>query len=319
MTRPTFERATRRRVKLRMGLVGVSGSGKTYTSLRIAHALADGGLVAVIDTEHGSASRYAEMPCPDGGVFDFVVCELTSYSPRDYMQAIKAAEDAGAAVIVLDSISHAWDGEGGVMDIVDHAAAKARGNSFAGWREGTPAHRFLIESMLKCNAHLIATMRSKTEYVLEEVNGRKVPRKVGMAPVQRAGMEYEFDVVGDIDDNHALTVSKTRCPALDGKTWRQPGADVAAILKEWMQTGAAPKAPPVKRWTPEAQRKFFAELAEVLGKGGPTYEEVAKWCEHLGRPRPSGMDDASRAKLIAHLATKEGRAALAEWVTGGDQ
>ena len=113
-----FRKATRKQVKLRMGLVGPSGSGKTYTALRIAHALADGGLVAVIDTERGSACRYADAPNPDGGRFDFVVADLEKFSPQDYTRAIRAAEDAGAAVLVIDSISHAWEGEGGVMDLI---------------------------------------------------------------------------------------------------------------------------------------------------------------------------------------------------------
>lgn len=230
----TFQKAVKRKAKLRIGLVGPSGSGKTFTALRIARGL--GGRVAVIDTEHGSASLYADL-------FDFDVMELASFAPDTYVAAIQAAADAGYDVVVVDSLSHAWMGKDGALEQVDKHAARERGNSFGAWRHVTPMHNRLVETIVGAPIHVIATMRSKTEYVIEEDSrGKKVPRKIGMAPVQRDGMEYEFTVVGDMDYDHRLMITKSRCSALADAVIEKPGEDVAATLTGWLEN-AAPEAP----------------------------------------------------------------------------
>lgn len=226
-----FVKATKKQAKARIGLIGPSGSGKTYTALRLATNM--GSKVALIDTEHGSASKYADK-------FEFDVMELIDYHPQNYIDGIKEAEAAGYDVLIIDSLSHAWSGTGGILDIVDTATAKSRsGNAFTtGWREASPLHNKLIESMLSARLHLIVTMRSKMEYVLEDDGkGGKKPRKVGLAPVQRDGMEYEFDIVGDMDLEHNFIVSKTRCDLLDGKVFNKPGEDLAAIIMGWLSDG----------------------------------------------------------------------------------
>ncbi len=226
-----FQRATKKQAKARIGLIGPSGSGKTYTALRLATNM--GMRVALIDTEHGSASKYADK-------FEFDVMELINYHPQNYIDGIKEAEAAGYDVLIIDSLSHAWSGTGGILDIVDTATAKSRsGNAFTtGWREASPLHNKLIESMLSARLHLIVTMRSKMDYVLEDDGkGGKKPRKVGLAPVQRDGMEYEFDIVGDMDLEHNFIVSKTRCDLLDGKVFNKPGEDLAAIIMGWLSDG----------------------------------------------------------------------------------
>src|SRR5690606_31243306 len=160
-------------------------------------------------------------------VADFDVCELESFSPRAYVDAIHAAAAAGYPVLVIDSLSHAWSGKDGALEQVERRASNAAGK-FGAWREVTPMHNELVDTILGYPGHVIATMRVKTEYLVEEnERGKKTVRKVGLAPVQRDGMEYEFDLVGDMDHAHTLTVTKTRCSALDGKAIRRPGADVA--------------------------------------------------------------------------------------------
>lgn len=228
-----FKRATKSQAKLRMALMGPSGSGKTYTALTLATALAPG-RVAVIDTEHGSASKYGDQ-------FTFDVLELSDYHPKHYIDAIAAAGEAGAYdVLVIDSLSHAWNGAGGVLELVDKAARRSESkNTFAAWRDATPLHNQLVEALLAVPLHLLVTMRSKTEYVLEkdERTGKTAPRKIGLAPIQREGMEYEFDVVAEMDMQNTLMVTKTRIPRLAGKVIPHPGAPLATTLSDWLEDG----------------------------------------------------------------------------------
>lgn len=228
-----FKKAVKAESKLRLAIAGPSGSGKTFTALSIATALS-AGPVALVDTEHGSASKYA-------GLFEFDVAEMNPpFHPDKFIRAIQEAQSAGYAVLIIDSISHAWSGTGGVLDLVDEAAKRSKsGNTYMAWKEGTPVQNRLIDAIVQSGIHIIATMRSKTEYVLVDVgNGKQAPRKVGMAPVQRDQFEYEFDVVFDMDIENNAIVSKTRCPALTGRVFAKPGQDVAVILREWLSDGA---------------------------------------------------------------------------------
>lgn len=233
MSQFTIKKAVKSQAKLRLALIGVSGSGKTYSALSIAKGLGDS--ILVIDTEHGSASKYA------GDVADFDTLELDNFNPQNYIEAIHAGEQEGYDVIIIDSLSHAWSGRGGALEMVDNAAKRSQGNSFGAWRDVTPLHNDLIDAMLRCRAHLIATMRAKQEYIVEtNSKGRQAPRKVGMGAVQRDGMEYEFDVVGDLDGEHNLMITKSRCPGLDGQVLNKPGDKFAATLKSWLSDGVVP-------------------------------------------------------------------------------
>jgi hypothetical protein len=228
------------------GLCGPSGAGKTYTGLRIAFALAEArgrernrpGRVAVIDSENGSASKYVGES-PDGFAWDFDVCELTSFSPTEYTQAISTAGGAGYDVILIDGLSQAWEGKDGALELVDKKkGGQGNQNSFTAWRDVTPMHRRLIEAILTSPADVICTLRAKTEYVMETNDkGKLEPKKVGTAPIQRQGMEYEFDVFCDIDTSHILTVTKTRCVALDGLTCVKPGPGFVEPIVKWLTTG----------------------------------------------------------------------------------
>jgi hypothetical protein len=223
-----FTPATKHASRLRLALAGPAGSGKTYSALAIAAALPQP--VAVIDTERGSASKYSDL-------FKFSTLELESFHPDRYIEAIHAAAEAGFETLVIDSLSHAWMGKDGALELVDRAAKRAQtANSFGAWREVTPLHNALVDAMIGARLHLIVTLRSKTEYVQEKDDkGRTVIRKMGMAPVQRDGLEYEFDVYGDLDQDNNLIVGKTRCPALAGQIIRKPGAGLAATLTTWLQ------------------------------------------------------------------------------------
>jgi hypothetical protein len=239
-----FKRASKTQLKLRMALIGPAGSGKTYTALNIGQHL--GEKVAVVDTEHGSASKYADL-------FTFDVLELESFHPQMYIDAIAAAEQAGYEVLIIDSLSHAWIGKDGALELVDKAAKRSRsGNSFAAWRDVTPLHNNLVEAMLAARLHLIVTMRSKMEYVQEkDEKGRTQIRKVGLQPVQRDGLEYEFDVVADLDTDNNLIIGKTRCPQLTGVVLPRPGRDIADMLNAWLTNGRPPAETPKSTLQPK--------------------------------------------------------------------
>lgn len=288
-----FKRATKEQARLRLGIAAPSGGGKSYSGLRIATHLAQGGRIAAIDTERGSLSKYSNL-------FEFDVIELDSFEPQNYIDAIHAAEREGYAVVLIDSLSHAWMGKGGALEQVDQAALKNRcENRFTAWRQVTPQHDALVEAMLQSRCHIIATMRAKTEYVMEEytdANGRKKtkPVKVGLAPVQRDGMEYEFDVMADMDVDHNLMVSKTRCPALDGKVFHKPGDDIARVLLEWLTDGMPPKEPDASKKTVEEPHGTFA----VDLPGMPAAQTEAAPPEH-----PANSKGSAHQLLTAYANT----------------
>ncbi|POG01264.1 AAA family ATPase [Pseudomonas putida] len=221
-----FKKAERKQAKLRLALAGPSGSGKTMSALLMAKGL--GGRIAVIDTEHGSASLYADIA-------DFDVLELHApYSPERYAEAITAAEQAGYGVLIIDSYSHEWTGSGGCLESNEKLAhQKFKGNTWAAWNETTPRHRKLTDKILTSPLHIICTMRSKTETVQGE--GKKI-LKLGMKSEQRDGTDYEFTVVLDIThDGHAAIASKDRTKLFD-----QPeviSEDTGRRLLAWLNDG----------------------------------------------------------------------------------
>lgn len=217
-----FQKATKTQARLRLALSGASGSGKTYSALSIASHL--GKSIAVIDTERGSASKYAD-------IFNFDVCELKDFHPGKYVEAIKAADASGYDVIIIDSLSHAWFAE---LDMA--------GGEFRNWAKVKPLERALIDAMLSSSAHVIGTMRSKTEWVMTTTtnkSGKEVlmPTKVGTAPMQAAGIEYEFDLAGELNLDHLLNISKSRCPGLSNTTHLNPGRELAELLLMWLSDG----------------------------------------------------------------------------------
>ena len=225
----TFTKATKTNSKLRLAITGTAGSGKTYGALLIAQGL--GGKIAMIDTENGSGNVYADL-C------DYDICNLSApYDPRRYVQCIHEAEQAGYNVIIIDSLSHAWNGEGGVLDIHGKIAdSKYKGNGYAAWREVTPFQDHFIHAITASACHIIATIRSKTDYSQEKnERGYTEIRKIGLAPIQRDGIEFEFDTVFDVNDKHFATVSKDRT-RLFRDTPFQISPDIGKALLKWLNS-----------------------------------------------------------------------------------
>lgn len=228
-----FRPASKEQAKARLALQGVSGSGKTWTGLAIASGL--GEAFAVIDTERGAASKYVGV---NGITFD--VLQMHRYDPRDLVKALAAAAQAGYGTVMVDSLSHFWKGTDGTLEQVDKAKARYGGNSFGGWKEGTPMQNQMIDALLSYPGHVVVTMRSHTEWVLQENDrGRREPVAVGTRAEQRKGVEYEFDVVGAMDISNTLRILKSRCPALHQRVIESPdGAAVAKELLAWLNDGA---------------------------------------------------------------------------------
>lgn len=242
-----FQEVVRAKSKLRMALTGVSGAGKTLGALYIAYGLTgDWSRIAVIDTEHERARMYANRT--DLGTGKFLYCPLyPPYTAERYTSLVKeAASVVGPdGVVIVDSFSHAWNNEGGVLDVKDRIAAQAGKNSYTAWNEAGKVQNSLVNTILAVGCHTIVTMRSKMDYVMQEnERGKTQPVKVGLAPVQRDDTEYEFDIVLDIARSHIATASKDVTfldkygeiitPELGRqlKAWLDDGVDPAQLLGE---------------------------------------------------------------------------------------
>jgi len=249
-----FEKAMRKKARLRLALTGPSGSGKTYSALLIAKGI--GGKIAVVDTEKGSASLYSDIA-------DFDVLELEPpFSPERFIEAINAAEQAGYDTIIIDSITHEWGGVGGCLELVDTIAkTKFRGNSWSAWSEINPRHRLFLDAILRTSMHVIATMRSKTETAQVEENGRKKVAKLGMKSEQRDGVEYEFTTVLDIvHESHHANATKDRTKLFSNADPVVLSEATGKLLLNWLDSGVNPNEEILTGFTTAASKANLEEL-----------------------------------------------------------
>lgn len=251
-----IRKAQRRKAKLRLGLSGPAGSGKTFGALLVAYGITDSwDDICLIDSENNSGDLYANYNKNGIQIGEYNVISLSPpYTPEKYTAAIKECEDAGIKVIVIDSLTHAWAGEGGLLDKKGQIekSNKPGVNSWTAWRDITPMHNRLVESILSSKCHIIATLRAKMEHVQEKdpSSGKVVIRKIGMNPIQRDGMEYEFTTFIDVDQDHQCTSSKDRTSIVDGKVF-QLSTDLGRQLLEWLESGVdAPAPAPTQRPAP---------------------------------------------------------------------
>jgi hypothetical protein len=228
-----LKKATRKQVKLRLGLSAISGGGKTYSALLLAKGLV-GSLdkVAVIDTENGSASLYSHLG-------DFNTIELTApYTPERYIQAIKACEDAGMECIIVDSITHEWDGKGGLLDI----HSQMTGNSFTNWSSLTPRHQKFIDAILQSKCHVITTVRRKTEYEMTKDGGKTKVEKSGLKEITRDGFEYELTINFNLDEKHNCTTSKDRTGLFMDSPFFTITEETGKTIIDWCNSGEKVKS-----------------------------------------------------------------------------
>jgi hypothetical protein len=294
-----LKKAARRKAFLKMGITAPAGGGKTAGSLLIAYGLmkekypklSDAELwskVAIIDTENGSGELYVNSIIANTRIGEYNAITLTApFSAEKYISAIDVCESNGIEVAIIDSTTHLWAGEGGLLEKQNMITAKSKsGNSYAAWREVTPDHNRFVEKMLQSNLHVIATMRSKMEYVQErDEKGSNSVRKLGLKPVQREGMEYEFTVFLDIDDNHSAVASKDRTGLLDGKVFKinpQIGQDLMA----WLEAGTddAPVVLGDSRGKPELK----SEISKMV-KANPDVDYKEQVFSKYGNPNEADV------------------------------
>lgn len=221
-----FEKAKRSKCKIKVSIAGASGSGKTYSALCVAKGMVSNlNKVAVIDTENGSSHLYSHLG-------DFSVLTLGApYSPEAYIMAINEAIKNGYECIIIDSLSHEWQGPGGIIDI----HGQMEGNSFTNWNKVTPRHNALIQKIVNAPVHVIATLRSKTEYIMQQKNGKSIPEKMGLKAVQRDDCEYEFTVAFELNKYHVAAVSKDRTGLFQHEPELKLSEDLGKRIIDWCE------------------------------------------------------------------------------------
>lgn len=286
-----FTPAVKKQHALRLALVGPSGAGKTFTALRLAQGLGD--KIACIDTEHGSAALYAPQ-----FTFDHLVLE--SFAPQDYIEAIQAAATYGYEVLIIDSLSHAWMGKGGILEMKEAVASRDYGgNDRNAWRTVTPEHNRLVEAIIRSPLHIIATMRSRVEYVAEpDEHGKTVIRRIGLKPMQQDGLDFEFDIVGDLDSTHTLTITKTHCSALSRAVIPEPGEELARTLKAWLTEGADPTMT-------EDQVKTLWELGKAQGLSVGDLMTLINQTLHTAYRTPREVTQAQFPQILTGLQARQ--------------
>lgn len=223
-----LQQASRKNAKIKMAIQGPSGSGKTYSALSLAYGLCgDWTKIAVIDTENHSSELYAHL-----GNYQVLHVEAP-FSPERYIEAIQVCEKANIEVIIIDSISHEWEGIGGIL--ATHSSMT--GNSYTNWSKLTPRHNAFVQHMLQSPLHIIGTIRAKQEYILSERNGKQVPEKVGMKGVTREGMDYEFTLVFNLDMRNQATATKDRTSVFAGKPEFRITAETGRKVLAWCNEG----------------------------------------------------------------------------------
>lgn len=260
-----LRKATRQKAKIRMGFSAVSGGGKTYSALLVAYGLTGAwDKIAVIDTENMSADLYSDLG-------PYQVLTLTGpYTPERYVEAIKTCENAGMEVIIIDSITHEWDGRGGVLDIHSNMT----GNSFTNWSTLTPRHQAFIDAILKSTCHILTTVRRKQDYEMsKDSNGKNTVTKLGLKEVTREGFEYELTLNLELDVKHNATVSKDRTGLFMGKPQFVPSVETGKLIKQWCDSGAEPIPLADTREELTITHPAWNKVVEAI-KGGYTLEQV---------------------------------------------
>lgn len=299
----TLRKATRQKTKMRVALTGPSGSGKTYSALLMASGMTSWDKIALIDTENGSGDLYAQL-----GPYS-VITLSAPFTPERYIEAITACEAAGIEVLIIDSISHEWEGKGGILETHDAMT----GNSYTNWGKLTPRHNAFIQKILQSRCHVVATMRSKQDYVLTDVKGKQVPQKVGLKAIAREGVDYEFTLVMDLNINHLATASKDRTGLFmsaqnDAVGSEKITPDTGRKLLEWTMVGVdaeipapvrAPRAP-----VPSVAAPQESPPAPEQSKIDPSAPALAADIVEIGRLAKETHTD--HAKLFAHFRVEHG-------------
>lgn len=285
-----FTPAVKEAVKARLALQGPGGSGKTCTALRIASALADGGRIAMIDTQARQSRYYADQ-------FKFDVADMSSFHPDALVEALAGA--AGYDVTIVDSFSRFWSGREGMLEQVDRLSEGRPGSAFnSGWKDMRPVEMRMVEALMCHPTHLIVTMRVKTDYLIvtDPNSGKQGPRKVGLKPDQREGLEYEFSIVGDLDMNHTMTVTKANFGLFDGAIIDKPGEEFGMEWLQWLNNGE--------------RQKTAWELRDEALDPDQTFDSLRELRDFIvagGRAHTPMLDANGDPSTLIDIVTKRGR------------
>lgn len=257
-----LRQAQRKQAKIKLALSGPSGSGKSMSALLLASGITDYSKIAVIDTENHSADLYAHLG-------EYSVLQLSKpFTPERYIKAIEVCESASMEVIIIDSITHEWDGSGGILDLHGNMS----GNSFTNWAKMTPRHNAFVQKILDANAHIIATIRTKTDYAMVEKNGKYTVEKLGLKGITRDGMDYEMTIVFDLDIKHNASASKDRTGLFMDKPesvitpeygkrilkWCNEGTSIDEVKRQIQNATSVEKLREIYRDYPEYQTQIEA-------------------------------------------------------------
>lgn len=224
-----LHKAQRKQAKIKLALSGPSGSGKTMSALLLASGITTWNKIAVIDSENYSANLYSNLG-------NYNVLQLSKpFTPERYIKAIEVCENASMDVIIIDSITHEWDGSGGILDLHGNMP----GNSFTNWAKMTPRHNAFVQKILESPCHIISTIRTKTDYAMVEKNGKYAVEKLGLKGITRDGMDYEFTIVFDLDIKHNATASKDRTGLFMDKPEAIITPDYGKRILKWCNEGTS--------------------------------------------------------------------------------
>ena len=292
-----FTAAVKEAFSLKLAIAGIAGVGKSYTSFQIARELANGERFAVIDTENRKSRKYADE-------FQFDASDLEIFSIEAYTKEVKVAEAAGYKVLVIDGLSQMWEGKGGIKEMVDMIAKRDRTSSFNAWSSGNAMLAEFIKMILESPMHIICTMRSKTDYSSETNDKGKLQyRRIGLAPIQKDNLEFEFDLFAEMDHEHNMIFQKSLCRKLSGKVlpMDQEGEikKLAVLLKKWMEGEHITRE--ARQSAPAASTQASLNKANEIAARAAKCDKIRSMTDALVLKCPplDKLDEAALDNLIA--------------------
>lgn len=292
-----LKQSQRQQVKLRLGLSGASGFGKTKSALLLAFGMTkDWSKIAVIDTENSSASLYSDLG-------SYKVLDLQApYSPERYIQALELCEKSGIEVIIIDSASHEWNGSGGCLEIHEKL-----GGRFQDWANVTPRHQSFINKILQSSCHVITTTRRKMDYSLDiGSNGKTKVVKHGTKEITRDGFEYELTINFElVNENHLAKASKDRTGLFMNKPEFLINSQTGKMILDWCNAGIAETASVATSLQPNLETIEITKLISKIGGCNTLTELLALYKQYPGYQEQLKSEYEVRKSFLIKLSNPQ--------------